>query len=104
MGSKSATNVEVSNAETEIIGSTETNKNHDRMFTVQNGEKDIIATAWGLDDNEVWQVEDTKTINARESNVLVVGPSHAPRVKLTGKTTTSGDTSIVDATLTWTDS
>jgi hypothetical protein len=103
MGSKSATNVEVSHTETEIIEPTDTNKQEDRTFMVQNGEKNIIAIAWGLDDNQVWQEIDNKTINARESNVLIAGQTHYPRVKLTGRTTTSGDTSIVNATLEWVD-
>lgn len=103
MGSASATNIEVSSTETEIIGSTETNKNENRTFTVQNGEKQIEAIAWGLDDNEVWQIEDTKTIFPREGDVLVVGLTHCPRVKLTGRTTSSEGISIVNATLTFAD-
>jgi hypothetical protein len=103
MGSKSVTDVEVSDTETEIIESTETNKNDNRTFTVQNGEKQIVVTAWGLDDNQIWQIEDTQVIAPRESNVLIVGPSHAPRVKLTGRTVTQSDISIVDATLIWSD-
>jgi len=101
MAIKTALNVEVGYNETEIIEPTDTDKNKKRIFNIENGEKQIIATAWGLDEEQVWQIEVTKTIPPNENDVLSVGPTHAPKVKLTGRTTSSNDTSIVNATLTY---
>lgn len=97
----SSTNVEVNNLETEIIESTLTDKNEDRTFSVVNGEKQIMAIAWGLDDGGIWQVEDTKTIEPFQSADLVVGATHMPRVKLTAKTILVDDISVINATLTY---
>jgi len=51
MAIKSALGVEVGDTETEIIESTLTFTDEDRIFGVGNGDKEIIATAWGSDDN-----------------------------------------------------
>jgi hypothetical protein len=98
---KSSENVEVNNTETEIIEPTDTDKNENRTFSVENGDKQIIASAWGLDDNQTWQVEDSKPILPNDTGILVVGPTHMPRVKLTARTTMVTDISIVSATLTY---
>jgi hypothetical protein len=66
---------------------------------VGNGEKEIIATAWGSDDGQNWNKEESKTIPSDNYEVLVVGNNHFPRVKLTGRTTMSSETSVVDAHL-----
>ncbi len=99
---KSNLDVEVGDTETEIIESTQTFTGEDRTFGVGNGSKEIIATAWGSEDNVNWVEEDSKIIAPEEYKVLVVGPSHNPRVKLTARTTTPVEPSIVDGYLTYT--
>ncbi len=69
-----------------------------------NGEKEIIATIWGSDDGQNWNEEESKTIPPGNYNTLVVGNHHFPKVKLTGRTTTPGETSTVDAYLTYIES
>lgn len=101
MAIKTVSNIEVGYDETKIIESTDTDKNQTRTFNLENGEKDIIATAWGLDERQIWKVEDSRTISSHDKGVLIVGPNHAPKVKLTGRTTSTDDTSVVDATLTY---
>ncbi len=91
--------VEVGNTETEIIESTHTSTNEDRIFSVGNREKEIVTTAWGSDDNQNWEEVESKTITPRSYDTLVTGMNHLPYVKLTGRTTTPGETSIVDAYL-----
>jgi hypothetical protein len=102
MTTKSRLNVEVGDTETEIIESTETVSSEERKFGVGNGEKEIIATAWGSDDNQNWHEEDSATIGPGRYKILIVGPSHDPWVKLTARTSGSGETSIVDGYLTYT--
>jgi len=104
MATKSNLNVEVGDTEIELIGSTLTSTNEDRIFGVGNGEKEIIATAWGYDDGQNWTEEVSKTIAPGNYENLIVGINHFPRVKLTGKIKTPGETSIVDAYLTYTES
>jgi hypothetical protein len=99
MATKSRIGVEVKDTETEIIESTHTSKETDRKFGVGNGEKEITATAWGSDDNQNWEIEESKTIPPYGYKTLVVGNNHLPYVKLSGKTTNVGDTCIVDAYL-----
>ncbi len=99
MVTKTHLGVEVGETETEIIGSTETSTNEDRIFSVGNGEKEIIATAWGCDDNQNWEKERSETIPPGGYKILVVGINHYPYVKLTGRTTTPNEISIVDAYL-----
>ncbi len=99
MATRSVLKVEVGDSDTEIIGSTETSKNEDRIFVVGNGEKEIIATAWGSDDGQNWVEEESKTIPSDNYDVLVVGNNHFPRVKLTGRATNSDEASVVDAYL-----
>ena len=47
-------------------------------FPLINGAKKIIASAWGLDEFQTWQVEDSKTILPNETGTLVVGQTHIP--------------------------
>ena len=101
MATKSALGVEVGDTETEIIESTLTSTNEDRKFGVGNGEKENIATAWGSDDNQDWNEEESKTISPGIYDTLILGPHHYPFVKLTGRTTTPDETSIVDGYLTY---
>ena len=96
--------VEVRDTETEIIESTHTSTNEDRIFGVGNGEKEIIATIWGSDDGQNWNEEESKTIPPGSYEILKLGPHHFPRVKLTGRTTAPDETSIVDAYLTYAES
>ena len=63
MASKSNLNVEVRYAETQIIESTVTVTSEDRIFGVGNkGENEIIATAWGSNDDQNWEEVESKTI------------------------------------------
>lgn len=101
MATKSRLNVEVLDTETEIIESTYTSTSENRIFGVGNGEKEIIATAWGSDDNQKWKEEESKTIPPGKYETLMVSITHLPRVKLTGRTTIPDETSIVDAYLTY---
>ena len=93
--------VEVRDTETEIIESTLTSTSEDRIFGVGNGEKEIIATIWGSDDGQNWNEEESKTIPPRVYEILILGLNHLPRVKLTGRTTNSDETSVVDVYLTY---
>jgi hypothetical protein len=99
---KSNLDVEVTDTETELIEPTQTFTGEDRTFGVGNGDKEIIATAWGSDGGQTWEEEDSKTIAPDQYETLVVGPTHFPRVKLTARTTTPEETSIVDGYLTYT--
>jgi hypothetical protein len=101
MATKSRLNVEVKDSETEVIESTYTSTSEERNFGVGNGEKEIIATVWGSDDNQTWDEEDSKTIAPSNYDTLTAGTSHYPYVKLTCRTTTSGEISIVDGYLTY---
>jgi len=101
LATKSVLGVEVGDTETEIIGSTETSTSEDRVFAVGNRTKEIIATAWGSDDGQNWNEEVSKTIPPGGYEILILGAHHFPRVKLTGRTTTPGEKSIVDAYLTY---
>lgn len=101
MATKSVTNFKVGYSGVEIIDPTDTDKSEDRVFSVENGEKTIEIKAWGLDETETWKVEDTKIIEPFRNADLVVGQTHMPRVKLTGKTTSATDVSYINATLTY---
>jgi hypothetical protein len=95
-------NVEVRNIETEIIESTLTSTSEARTFGVGNkGEKEIIATAWGSDDGDQWNEEESKSVPPNTYKNLIVGPTHHGYVKLTGRTTNPDETSIVDGYLTY---
>ena len=76
-------------------------KEEDRRFGVGNGDNEINATAWGSDDNQNWTEEESKTIAPNNYETLIVGLNHYPYVKLTGRTTSSGQTSTVDGYLTY---
>ena len=90
--------VEVSDTETEIIEPHETDKERPRTFIVSNGDYEIEAKAWGSNDQQNWEERDSKVISANNVDKLIVGPTIC-WVKLIGKTTSSGETSIVDAML-----
>jgi len=104
MATKSRLNIEVRDTETEIIESTDTSTSEDRIFGVGNGEKEIIATAWGSNDNQNWEEVESKTIPPRNYKILVVGMNHLPRVKLTGRTITPEEIGKVDAYLNYPES
>lgn len=94
--------VVVSSSETEIIESTYTDKWHNRIFHIDNGEYEIIATIWGSNDNQNWVYWDSATIDPEKSEPMVLGMNHWWYVKLTGRTTGDPDTtSTVDASLTY---
>jgi hypothetical protein len=101
MATISNLNVEVGDTETDLIESTETSTNEDRAFGVGNGAKEIIATIWGSDNNEDWNEEDVRPMPPNIYDTLILGAHHYPYVKLTARTTSSGETSIVDAYLTY---
>ena len=101
MGSKSVSNIEVRTTETEIMDPTMVDSKANKRFTVDNGENEIIATAWGSKNGIDWIQKDEKTIGSNENGILVVGPNHCINVKLTGRTTAQTAISSVDATLTW---
>ncbi len=94
--------VEVKFTETEIIESTATLTHDDRVFGVGNGEKEIIATAWGSKDNNEWEKIESKTVAPMGYENIILGSNHYLYVKLTARTTGSGETSIVDGYLTYT--
>ncbi len=95
-------NVEVSDSETEIIGSQYTPHERERIFGVSNGDKDIEITAWGSNSDGAWEEKGSLQIAANTADTLSVGPS-VYYVKLTGKVTPEmgGDNSTVDACLLW---
>lgn len=93
-------NVEVGDTEIEIIEAHETPHEKDRIFGVSNGDQEIEAKAWASGDGETWEERETKIISPNKTSSLTVGP-FIYYVKLTGKTTTSGTTSTVDASLTY---
>ena len=93
-------NVLVTDTETEIIEAHETPHEKDRIFAVSNGEKKIEVKAWGKNEGESWIEKGSREIEANNNGTLTVG-LNVYFVKLTGKTLSSGDTSIVDASLTY---
>ena len=93
-------NVEVSDTETEIIEPQETDKEKNRIFAVSNGENEAEFKVFGSNDKENWEERGSQIIEANGVGTLVCGPT-VWVVKLVGKTTTSGQTSIVDACLMW---
>ncbi len=94
--------VEVYSSETEIIESTFTDKWHNRIFRLDNGQHEIIYTIWGSNDEENWEYWDTGTLEPYQSIVHVMGTNHYWYIKLTGRTTGQLATpSIVDASLTY---
>lgn len=97
---KESLDVTVYNTETEIIDSTLTDKKYNRKFQIDNGENEIVVTAWGTNDGVTWEVMGTKTISAYNTEWLILGQNHYWYVKLTGRTTeTTYLISIVDAEL-----
>ena len=99
MATISSLGIEVGNTETEIIEATHTNKDENRTFGVGNQTNEIIATVWGSDDNQDWKELEIKTIAPGSYEHLIVGPSHDPWVKLTGRTMNPGITSSIDGYL-----
>ncbi|UCG68010.1 MAG: hypothetical protein JSV09_09215 [Thermoplasmata archaeon] len=99
---KESLDVEVGNSETEIIGSTYTDKWRNRRFRIENGENEIIATAWGSNDEKTWEFWKSETIDPGKTETMVLGTNHWWYVKLTGRITDpSGIVSIVDSSLTY---
>lgn len=95
-------NLTISSSETEIIEKTDTDKNIDRIFTVENkGDHVIEITAYGSnDDGQTWEEKGRTQIEAKSTDSLIIGPT-CYVAKLVGKTINPGDESIVDASLTW---
>jgi hypothetical protein len=102
MAIKSNLNVNVGSAETELIESTETNTLAERIFSIGNGEKEISVTAWGSNPDEDWIEIETKTIGPNGYDTIVLGANHFFNCKLTAKTASSVNISIVDAYFTYT--
>jgi len=100
---KSRLDISVGDTETEIMESTTTITSEERRFSIGNKGEEIIATVWGSDDNQNWEVADSKTIPPNNYEILIVGPNHYPFVKLTGRTTVPNVESIVDCYLTYTE-
>ena len=97
---KESLNVTVGDSETEIMESTLTDKKFNRKFDIYNGENEIIATAWGSNDQVTWEAMCTITLSPYENNWLILGHNHWWYVKLTGRTTNPPNTiCIVDAYL-----
>jgi hypothetical protein len=103
MVTKSTLKVSVVHTETEIIESTRTVTSEERRFGVGNGDKEIIVTAWGSDDNQNWEEIESKTVEPHTYVILIAGPSHWWNLKLTGRATASTETSIVDGYLEYTE-
>lgn len=94
--------VEVTSSDTEIIPPTYTDKWHNRIFHIENGEHQIIVTVWGSNDNQDWEYWDSEVINPEKTENIVMGVNHYWHVKLTGKTVEDQSTpSMVDASLTY---
>lgn len=91
--------IEVDSSETELIGSTYTDKWHNRLFHIENGNSEIMATVWGSNDNENWEYWNSAIIGPYENENVVMGINHFWYVKLTAMTTSSTGTSSVDASL-----
>lgn len=102
MVTKTNLNVEIGDQDTVIIDSTETTTNEDRIFGVGNGENVIIAKVWGSNDNRNWEEVDNKTVPPNGYENIIMGNNHFFYVKLTGKTTSVGKTSVVDGYFTYT--
>ncbi|MFW9881366.1 MAG: hypothetical protein ACFFG0_50525, partial [Candidatus Thorarchaeota archaeon] len=66
----------------------------------ENGDNEIEVKVWGSNDQENWEQRASITISANSTDSLICGP-HVYWVKLVGKTTTPGTSSIVNATLTY---
>lgn len=98
---KSNLGVEVGDTEIEIIDSTRTDKRYDRTFSIGNTDNEIEVKIWGSDDNQNWEQLQSKIIPPNGYGILIEGPEHDPYVKLTGKTTNPGNTTIVDGFLTY---
>ena len=98
---KSNLNVEIRDIETEIIEVTLTDSSKERRFGVGNRGKEIIATVWGSDDNQNWEEMESKTVAPDGYVTIFGGLSHHPYVKLMGRTTIPGETSVVDGYLTY---
>jgi hypothetical protein len=93
MATISNLNVEVGDQDTVIIDSTE---------TATNGENEIIAKVWGSNDNQNWEEVDNKPIPPQGYENIIMGHNHFFYVKLTGKTSSVGKTSVVDGYFTYT--
>ncbi len=102
MAEISSENIEVVFRDTEIIGSTATDSDQERKFQITNGDKEIIATVMGSEDNMVWSARESKNISANNSDRIEVEINHHIYIKLMVKTTNFSDVSIVDATFTYT--
>ncbi|UCG69434.1 MAG: hypothetical protein JSV09_16975 [Thermoplasmata archaeon] len=102
MATISRLNVEVGDTETEIIESTATVTSEERIFGVGNGDKEITATAWGLNDEGIWVVIESKIVTPKAYEKIILGINHYFHVKLTGRTNVSGEISFVDGFLTYT--
>ena len=102
MATKSRLNVEVRDTETEIIESTKTVTSEERIFGVGNKDKEMIATVWGSNDEENWEQVESKTVGPGSYENIIMGNNHWFHVKLTGRTSITGEVSIVDGYLTYT--
>jgi hypothetical protein len=102
MAEKNSENVEVGFDGIDVIGSTGTVTNQERKFQITNGDKEIIATVMGSDDNLEWRPRESKNISANSSDEIDLDYNHNVYIKLVARTTIFGDTSMVDTTFTYT--
>ena len=101
MGKVHVTDVEVGTTETEIIGSTQVDADKDKLFTVNNGDKDIEVKAYASSDGMEWTLKKTKQISPNSVGSLQVDHNLNIYVKLTGVCLDPGASSTVDAQLEW---
>ncbi len=102
MAERTTENIEVGYKDTELIGSTETDSQKQRVFQITNGAKEIIVTVHGSEDNVTWSSRETKNISPDTMDEIILEINHDQYIKLVAKTTTYGQASIVDTTFSYT--
>jgi hypothetical protein len=104
LAKKTTENIEVGFSETELIESTATDSQQQRVFQITNGAKEIIATVHGSEDNVIWSSRESKNISPNTMDQITLEINHDQYIKLVARTTKFGDSSIVDTTFTFTPS
>ena len=102
MGEVIRNNVTVHDVETEIIESTNTNHNVDRVFTIENGDYEGFFRIMGKNEGTEWEERDSRNISANTTETFVSGPTVC-FVKLLGTCNVSGEETIVNSKLEWQD-
>ena len=101
MGYVKASGVEVTDTETEIIGSTQVDADKHKIFVVQNGDNAIETKAYGSENGTDWTMKDMKRIEVNMISALLVEKNMCIYVKLSGRTLEPDTESIVTAILEW---